>query len=441
MSWEFAPDFDAGHCAALAAGKNFLYVSPPAWWATLPLFAQVPPAEPPGLNTVVVVPEVLGVATGAASLSSVESLGSVRGVSGLSRAARLLEQNLATTLVATPADLMQLMTRSAIDRERVRRAVIGWPEMLMGSGLGDTTDSILAEFGGLQRIVVTADEPAIKDFLERHARRSPMVLAAPPIKQPTPAVRYAVTSAAHLTESVRAALDIINPASTLLWDPTPFVDERWREYKADSAIRIGSDTGGEPVELGVAVDLPTGDALVELAATSDEVLVLIQGHQVQYLDSISERTRAFRLPSDADRARDKAARLREEVRNLIAEGRGSGELLALGPLFDEFDPATVAAALAARTPPQDQRSDREAALPAWVRIRVSAGNKDRIRTGDVVGALLNAVGITKDQIGRVELRDAHSIVDVRADVAERVLRELEGVTLRGKKVTARIDRR
>jgi hypothetical protein len=352
-----------------------------------------------------------------------------------------LEQNLTTTLIATPADLMQLMTRSAIDRERVRRVAIGWPEMLMDSGLGDTTDSILAEFGGLQRIVVTSDEPAIKDFLERHARRSPMVLAATPIEQPTPAVRYAVTSAAHLTESVRAALDIINPASTLIWDPTPFVDERWREYKADSAIRIGSDTGGAPVELGVAVDLPTGDALAELAATSDEVLVLVQGHQVQYLDSISERTRAFRLPSDADRARDKAARLREEVRNLIAEGRGSGELLALGPLFDEFDPATVAAALAARTPPQDQRSDREAALPAWVRIRVSAGNKDRIRTGDVVGALLNAVGITKDQIGRVELRDAHSIVDVRADVAERVLRELEGVTLRGKKVTARIDRR
>jgi ATP-dependent RNA helicase DeaD len=72
---------------------------------------------------------------------------------------------------------------------------------------------------------------------------------------------------------------------------------------------------------------------------------------------------------------------------------------------------------------------------------VNAGRRDRIRPGDVVGALLNAVGIPKDSIGRVDVRESFSLVEVRADVAARVLTGLDGVTLRGRTVTARIDKR
>jgi len=439
VSWEFAPEFDAGHHATLAAGRNLLYLSPPAWWTTLPLFSLIPRAEEPGPATVVVVPDVLGVASGAAMLRLVEPRRIVHGVSGLSRAARILGQAIPDTIIVTPADLMQLLSRSSLAQDKVKRVVIGWPELLVGD-LVDMTDSILAEFGGVQRIVITVDEAATKDFVERHARRSPLVPAAPLVRSPA-TVRYAVVNSIQLIASVRTALDTLNPSSTLIWDPTPFASERWREYEADPTVRIGSDAAGEPVDLALAADLPTGDALECLAACSGEVLVLVQSHQVSYLESVVERMKAFRFPSEADRARDRAARLREEVRNLIAEGRGGHELLALGPLFDEFDPATVAAALAARNPPIDQGSDGETTLPAWVRIRLTAGHKDRIRTGDLVGALLNAVGISRDQVGRVEVRDAHSVVDVRADVAQRVLRQLDGVALRGKRVTARIDRR
>lgn len=439
MSWKFAPDFNAGQRAALAAGKNLVYLSPPAWWPTLPLFSQIPRPEDPGPVTIVLVPQVVGIALGTELLSSVESLRVVYGISGLSRASRILGQDIPHTIIVTPADLLQLISRSRLSQERIKRVVVGWPELLHRD-LADMTDSVLAEFGGLQRIVITASESSVKDFVERHARRSPIVPAAPVVRS-TAKVRYAVVSPIQLTASVRTALDIVNPASTLIWDPTPLASDRWREYEADPTVRIESDVDQGHVDLALAADLPTGDALECLVASSREVLILVQSHQVQYLDSIVERMRAFRLPSDADRARDLAARLREEVRALIAEGRGGHELLALGPLFDEFDPATVAAALAAITPSKDQQSYRGAALPAWVRIRVTAGHKDRIRTGDVVGALLNAVGISKDQIGRVEVRDAHSVVDVRADVAQRVLRELEGIALRGKRVTARIDRR
>jgi hypothetical protein len=142
-----------------------------------------------------------------------------------------------------------------------------------------------------------------------------------------------------------------------------------------------------------------------------------------------------------DRARDSAGQLREEVRGLIAQGRGPTELLALAPLFDEYDPATVAAALVARSLEANPPSAPGTSLPAWVHLRVSAGSRDRIRTNDLVGALLNAVGIAKAQIGRIEVRDGHSLLEVRAEVAETVRRGMDGLVLRGKKVAARIDRR
>ena len=78
---------------------------------------------------------------------------------------------------------------------------------------------------------------------------------------------------------------------------------------------------------------------------------------------------------------------------------------------------------------------------AWVRVHVNAGRRDQLRPGDLVGALLNAVGLMKEDIGRIELREAFTLVDVRAEEAERAVRGLTGTTLRGRRIAARLDRR
>jgi len=71
---------------------------------------------------------------------------------------------------------------------------------------------------------------------------------------------------------------------------------------------------------------------------------------------------------------------------------------------------------------------------------VSAGRRERLRAGDLVGALLNAVGLAKDDVGRIEIREGFALVDVRADEAERAVRGLNGATLRGSRIVARLDR-
>jgi hypothetical protein len=48
--------------------------------------------------------------------------------------------------------------------------------------------------------------------------------------------------------------------------------------------------------------------------------------------------------------------------------------------------------------------------------------------------------VDREKIGRVELRDAYSLVELPAQEVERVATSLNGVTIRRKRITARVDR-
>jgi len=365
----------------------------------------------------------------------------VHAATGLTRTGRLLGCDAIHTLVTTPADALALFQRSALKLATLKRVVIAWPEMIIEEGASAQLDATLAETAGIQRILVTSDCAKTGDFVERHARRAPLVNACTLRERPTTAVRYAVADYHAVESVVHCALDIFDPASAAIWDPTPDAEVRWREFSEDPTVRVSSDPGTAPVDLAIATTLPTADALEALAVVAADILVVVRAWQIPYLGSIAARNRFMQLTGDVDRARDRAAQLRDEVRDLIGRRSGAGELLALAPLFETYDPATVAAALASERLSSQPRSTPVSQLPAWVRLHANVGRADNVTTGDIVGAILNSVGIAKRQIGKVELRDRFSLIEVRAEIAQDVLRGLDGLLLKGKKVTARIDRR
>jgi hypothetical protein len=48
--------------------------------------------------------------------------------------------------------------------------------------------------------------------------------------------------------------------------------------------------------------------------------------------------------------------------------------------------------------------------------------------------------VNKENIGRIELRDAYSLVEIPAVDAEKIALALNGVTIRRRRVTARVDK-
>ena len=356
------------------------------------------------------------------------------------RTGRVLSSNTIATLVCTPEDLLKLLSRSAIDLGSIERMVLCWPELQPGHPDLDTIETILGEGRETQRVVVTSDPSLHTDFLERHARRAPTAVAAPPSQAPAGAARYAVTDYSRLPDTLSSALDVLNPGTTLIWDPSAAGSSVADFLVGQAGVTISANPDEITCDLAIALQLPTRGVFETLQANSRNVLLIVRAFQVPFVRNLLASARPLPLPSEVDRAHGRAYRLRQEIREHIEGHSLSDGFLALSPLFDEHDPTTVAAALASRLTLPEAPEGIVEDVPTWMRIRIDAGNRHRIRTGDLVGALLNAVEIPKNRVGKVEVRDGYSLIEVRTDVADTAVKGLNGLVLRGNKLTARPDR-
>jgi ATP-dependent RNA helicase DeaD len=63
-----------------------------------------------------------------------------------------------------------------------------------------------------------------------------------------------------------------------------------------------------------------------------------------------------------------------------------------------------------------------------------------LRPKDLVGAITGEAGIHSKQIGTIQISERFTIVEVASDVSDLVLRALTAGTIRGKKVSVRLDK-
>jgi len=146
--------------------------------------------------------------------------------------------------------------------------------------------------------------------------------------------------------------------------------------------------------------------------------------------------------------------LRDRIGGLLAERDLLGEMLVLQPLFDRWSPAEVAASVLALLRDQEKLSGgdpadasavssgrpQRQAVPTWSRLFVSIGERDGAGPGDLVGAISGESGVTGSQVGKIEIRDSFSIVEVEEAAAEKVIKSLNGTTVRGRAVRVDYDR-
>jgi ATP-dependent RNA helicase DeaD len=332
---------------------------------------------------------------------------------------------------------MALVAQSALKLDAVTTVVVAWPEGTVTGEAASALDELLGAMPGAARIVLSWSPGVLNDFLERHARRAAVVGDLPvdadgkPLPPACP-VRYAIAPAlpAQRATVLRDTLDLLAPEHPLIWE------------------------GGEPApparpDAVLCLALPTRAELAALGQLGEPV-VFITGSQLPYLRSIAARLTPLAplLPSAADRARDRAAALRERIARKIEEGGHDAELAMLDPLFERFDSAEVAAAILALRWEEERGKKEGSPSPSalrsspvsWTKVFLNIGKKDRAAAKDLVGALIREVGLEKAQIGRIEVRETFSVVEVAPGVAERAVQGLGGVTVRGRRVAARLDR-
>jgi ATP-independent RNA helicase DbpA len=70
-------------------------------------------------------------------------------------------------------------------------------------------------------------------------------------------------------------------------------------------------------------------------------------------------------------------------------------------------------------------------------LRIDAGRSDKLRPGDIVGALTGDAGLPGDAVGKIDVFPTRSYVAVSASLAARALERLQAGRIKGRRFRVR----
>jgi ATP-dependent RNA helicase DeaD len=458
------------------AGLEELHLTPPiaaaltrlGWTADDPLVREAAPTAARGHNLVLVLPP--SPAAAAPALGGMLSrLGAGRGglvlapagqldewgrvahqvvgegglriqvAQGTSRAGRRLRDETIDLLIATPEIALALQRRAALHADALAAVLLAWPETWEDE---EAVSPLMQDLKEAQRLVVTSAPEQGAALVERYARRALTLGADTSDVSPVGPVRTVSVPWSRRIAALADLVELLDPASLVIWTADRGLHDVIRATAALDEREARVVSGDAPAaETIIAFDLPDPARLRQLAAAGELVLLVPPGAE-PYVERVASPRRMLRLPGALEAATTAAAARRAAIVRAIETGTPAHALLTLAPLFERHDPAAVAAALyelwtsaAGATAPAALPD-----IPATARVYVGVGKKDGATVNDLVAVLTKEVRVARDKIGRVELRDAFSLVEVPAQEAERVATALNGTTIRRRRVTARVDR-
>ena len=353
-------------------------------------------------------------------------------------------------LLITPADTgVALVRRSALKMDELAAIFLAWPESL------DADEALTTLMQDLprdaQRIICTALPDRLTGFVEHFARKA-MTVGAPPAETAPPApagpVRVVTVSWAERAPTLGRLIETLDPESVSIWaaDRSHAAAIAAAVPPGDPSITFSAGEGSagdaKRAALIVAFDPPSPVRLRQLLDAGDVVL-LVPATADAYVASVASPRRPLRVPGLIDDVTQAAGAHRAAIARVIDENRPDRALLTLAPLLERYEAAAVAAALfelwrggsaGAPAPPP------AAGTPATTRIFVGVGRNDNATANDFVAVLTKDLRVERGAIGRIELKDSFSLVEVPAGDAEKIAAGLNGVMIRKKRVTARVDR-
>ncbi|MCJ7627863.1 MAG: DEAD/DEAH box helicase [Longimicrobiales bacterium] len=232
----------------------------------------------------------------------------------------------------------------------------------------------------------------------------------------------------------------------------------WLATEELPARKILDDWSDPSAVVTVSVDVPSEpDSLDRRHGGKEAAVILVRSRELSHLRDVARRTGYRLIPAKEPiptRVSGELERLRSLLERTMKEEELAPYFLALEPLFQNHSPGEVAAAAMAllkRPPPAGRSQEAEGRSVAqepssgppprsWVRLFVAVGEKDGVGPGDLLGAITGEAGVEASQVGKIEIRDTFSLVEVIPTVADKIIRSINGTTIRGRAVRVDHDR-
>lgn len=370
----------------------------------------------------------------------------------------------AHVVIGAAGDLLALVRSSALKLGDVRAVIVAWADELPASD-SDALEALFAEVPktAARTVVATEASESVEALVERYARRPRRNVAADAGDGAAVSVSFLTTAAAGRAAALRRVIDALDPTVARVHVRNDDSERAARQALAamghtggDPAVTVTRNDGGEGeggvADLAVLFDMPaSSDALSAVAASARRTVVLLQPRQLPSLRRLARggAVSPVALPENAARGQQEVAALRNALVAELAAGGIGRELLVLEPLLEEHDPMELAAAalrLAGRSRPgaaagaaAPNAASAQGPAGPMTKVFVNVGEMDNARPSDIVAAIINEGGVSRDQVGRIDVRDKHSVVEIEEGVAEQVIERLTGAAIRGRRVQARVD--
>lgn len=393
-------------------------------------------------------------------------------------------------VIGTPGRVMDHLRRHTLKPQTVDIVVLDEADEMLNMGFREDIETILGQLPEeRQTMLFSATMPKpILEIAKRYLHEPEIVkviqkeLTVPKIEQ-----YYYEVNPRKKNEVLSRLLDMYDPSLSLVFCNTKrkvdelVADLKGRGYFAEGLhgdmkqsqrdrvmngfrngrtdILVATDVAArgidvDDVEAVFNYDVPQDDEYyvhrigrTGRAGREGRAFTLVVGKEIYKLKDIQRycktKIRRQPIPSVNDVAAIKVEKLLEQAGELIAID-GLGRMMDLLEEYldgSDYSATEMAAALLAmqlgetstQTLPKEEFGDT-GAEPGMVRMFMNIGKKDRVRIGDILGAVAGESGMEGALVGTIDMYDNFSFVEVPQEYAAAVLEAMNHSKIKGRRV-------
>jgi len=330
-------------------------------------------------------------------------------------------------VVGTPGRLVDHIQKGSLKLDAVKQLVLDEADRMLEMGFADDIDTVLEACNSeRQTLLFSATYPDHIKKISAKCQKNPQEVSIESVhtEQHIEQHFYELKETDNKTVAVRQLLVHFKPQSSIVFCTTKIQCQEVCDALRDSGVNA----------LALHGDLEQRErdqVLVRFSNRSCSVLiatdVAARGIDVKGLDAVIN----LELARDSEIHVHRVGRTgRAGESGLALSLVAPNEMVRINRLEDYLQKSISLETLPANSAAPELK-------PEMVTLCIDGGKKDKVRPGDIMGALTKDAGLPGDKIGKIDLFEFCAYVAVHHSIAKQALIQLQDGKLKGKKFRAR----